>query len=128
MALEERIAELESEHAALREQVTVLAERTHELEARLTKDSHNSGKPPSSDGVACKTTSLRWRSGRKPGGRIGHWGETLRLVATPDEIVPHRPAALSQLWLHCYQAANTNSCEQGTDCTRPRRTGKRKVS
>ena len=86
MTLEERIAELEAENAALREQVTVLAERVQELEARLAKDSHNSSKPPSSDGLARKTKSLRRRSGKKPGGQIGHRGETLRLVATPDAV------------------------------------------
>jgi transposase len=95
MTPDERIAELEAENAALREQVTVLAERLHELEARLAKDSHNSSKPPSSDGLARKTKSLRRRSGRKPGGQIGHRGETLRLVAIPDEVVEHRPALCS---------------------------------
>lgn len=91
MTPEERIAELEAENAVLREQVTVLAARLHELESRLAKDSHNSSKPPSSDGLARKTKSLRRRSGKKPGGQIGHRGETLRLVATPDAVVDHRP-------------------------------------
>ncbi|HEX2350434.1 MAG TPA: DUF6444 domain-containing protein, partial [Ktedonobacterales bacterium] len=95
MTPDERIAELEAENAALREQVTVLAERLHELEARLAKDSHNSSKPPSSDGLARKTKSLRRRSGKKPGGQIGHRGETLRLVAISDEIVEHRPMICS---------------------------------
>jgi transposase len=92
MTLEERIAELETENAVLREQVTVLVGRVQDLEARLAKDSHNSSKPPSSDGLARKTKSLRRRSGKKPGGQIGHRGETLRLVATPDEVEEHRPA------------------------------------
>jgi transposase len=95
MTLEERIADLEAENAVLREQVTVLAERLHELEARLAKDSHNSSKPPSSDGLARKTKSLRLRSGKKPGGQIGHRGATLRLVAAPDTVVEHRPAMCS---------------------------------
>jgi transposase len=115
MILEERIAELEAENAALREQVrevallreqvqelpllrdqiALLVGQVQELEARLAKDSHNSSKPPSSDGLARKTKSLRRRSGKKPGGQIGHRGETLRLVATPDTVVEHRPAICS---------------------------------
>jgi hypothetical protein len=87
---EARIAELEAEHATLREQVELLAARVEELQARLAKDSHNSGKPPSSDGLKRKTKSLRQRSGKKPGGQLGHRGETLRLVATPDDVVEHR--------------------------------------
>jgi transposase len=90
-----RIAELEAENAALRERVELLAAQVQELQARLAKDSHNSGKPPSSEGLARKpsrTKSLRQRSGKRPGGQVGHRGETLRLVATPDVVVEHRPA------------------------------------
>ena len=94
MTPEEEIALLRAENAALREQNAVLLERVQHLEARLAKDSHNSSKPPSSDGLArkTKTRSLRRKSGRKPGGQVGHRGETLRLVGTPDEVVEHRPA------------------------------------
>jgi transposase len=91
MTLEERIAELEVENATLRERVMVLAERLQELEARLAKDSHNSSKPQSSDGLARRTKCLRRRSGKKLGGQIGRRGETLRLVATPDAVVEHCP-------------------------------------
>jgi hypothetical protein len=95
MRPEDENALLKVENAALREQVTVLAARVQELEARLAKDSYNSNKPPSSDGLARKTKSLRRRSGNKPGGQIGHPGQTLRLVATPDAVVEHRPALCS---------------------------------
>src|SRR5690348_7992563 len=96
-----RIGELEAIVAQQREQIATLLEqnvllgaRVQELEARLAKDSHNSGKPPSSDGLARKTKSLRRRSGKKAGGQLGHRGETLHLVATAeaDAVVEQRPA------------------------------------
>ncbi len=87
MNAEERVAELEAETVALREQVATLAAQVHELQARLAKDSHDSSNPPASDGLARKTKSLRRRSGKKPGGQVGHRGETLRLVALPDAVV-----------------------------------------
>ena len=104
MTLEEENAALKAENAYLREgfeqareHLAQLAARVQELEARLAKDSHNSGKPPSSDGLGRKTKSLRRRSGKRPGGQLGHRGETLHLVATPDAVVEHRPAVCA----HC---------------------------
>lgn len=95
-----RIAELEAENAALRAEVEALAAQVQALQARLAKDSHNSSKPPSSDGVRHKTKSLRQPSGRKPGGQLGHRGETLHLVATPDAISEHRPVVCA----HCQRS------------------------
>jgi transposase len=51
--------------------------------------------PPSSDGLARKTKSLRRKSGKQVGGQLGHRGETLRLVAPPDEVIEHRPSQCS---------------------------------
>src|SRR5215831_5560675 len=96
MTAEEEIASLKAENARQREQIVALLERVQELEARLahaTKDSHTSHKPPSSDPLGRKRPrSQRRESGKKPGGQLGHRGETLHLVATPDEVVEHRPA------------------------------------
>ena len=62
--------------AELRQQIEMLLKRIEQLEdevARLRKDSHNSSKPPSSDIVKPKQTSVKsGRKKRKRGGQHGH--------------------------------------------------------
>lgn len=70
-----------------------LETHVHELTARLSKDSSNSSKPPSSDGLKRKPKSLRKQSGKKPGGQNGHVGKGLAQVSNPDVIVTHTPAS-----------------------------------
>src|SRR5579859_7720861 len=114
MRLDERIAELEAENARQREQITALLARVHDLEARLSKNSHNSGKPPSSDGLKRqlpRTRSLRGKSGKKPGGQLGHAGETLHLVAVPDAIVEHHPTVCAA----CHSPWDTGSADVVAD-------------
>jgi len=66
-----------------------LLDRIEKLEAQLNKDSHNSSKPPSSDGLRRnqRTRSSRKRSGKKPGGQEGHNGKTLEMSDSPDKII-----------------------------------------
>jgi len=64
-------------------------ERIVALEAQLKQDSHNSNRPPSSDGFKRNTTSLRTKSDRPSGGQEGHPGKTLQMVETPDHVVIH---------------------------------------
>ncbi len=99
MQHEDVVAILTAENARQREQIAALAAQVQELQARLAKDRHNSGKPPSSDGLGRKTKSLRRRSGKKVGGQLGHRGETLHLVATPGAVVEPRPAVCVQCHL-----------------------------
>ena len=111
MSTEERIAELEAIVVHLREQIEQLLAQNAALEAQVAqaqRDSHTSSKPPTSDGLARRTSrtkslrkkSLRKKSGKKAGGQLGHRGETLHLVAVPDEIVEQRPAVCG----HCQTA------------------------
>lgn len=89
----ERITKLEAKNTQQREQIAVLLERARDLEARLVKDSRNSGKPPSTDGLKRRlprTRSLQRKWAKKPGGLVGHTGEMLHLVAEPDTVVVHR--------------------------------------
>jgi transposase len=52
----------------LESSVQQLHVRIKELEDRLSKNSSNSSKPPSSDGLKRKPKSLRKPSDKKPGG------------------------------------------------------------
>lgn len=82
-ALRKELATLKAENAALRDRVQT-------LEEQVAKDSHNSHKPPSSDGLAKpKPKSLRSPSAKSTGGQPGHPGQTLRMVEKPDRTIRH---------------------------------------
>lgn len=69
-------------------QQTRLAREAHL--ATVLKNSQNSSLPPSRD--PCKRTkSLREKSGRKPGGQVGHKGASSEMVEKPDHLVIHAP-------------------------------------
>lgn len=95
--LREENGQLRAENHCLKEQMEELSTRVQKLEGRVAKDSHNSGKPPSTDGYGRKTRSLRQKSGKKAGGQAGHRGRRLHLVETPDEVIVVRPETCA----HC---------------------------
>lgn len=106
----ERIAHLEGELATLRAYVRELLAENAALKRRLAQDSHNSSKPPASDGLARRRRPTRRPSGKKPGGQPGHVGQTLGLVATPDVVETHAPGVCAQ----CQQPLDGMTGVEGT--------------
>ncbi len=107
-----RVAAVEGENAALRAENAA-------LRVVLGTNSHNSGKPPSSDGPGVKPhpKSQRVVSGRKSGGQPGqpgHEGHTLALVDAPDEVRVQAPS-------HCQE------CGHGLDDVSALRRERRQV-
>lgn len=74
-------------------QIQQLEVKVKDLEARLAKNSSNSSKPPSSDGLKRPPKSLRDKTGKKQGGQQGHTGRTLERVTSPDLIITHSPSS-----------------------------------
>ena len=111
-----KIEQLTGRIARLEEELAVKARQVHRLEltvkelnkelkearaqtrqareahlAHLMKDSRNSSMPPSQDRRK-RTRSLRERSGRQPGGQVGHPGTTLDFARQPNRLIIHAPA------------------------------------
>ncbi len=108
--LEQNTALLE-QNAALTQQVdelnaTVreLTQTIRELKEQLNKNSKNSSKPPSSDGLkkppVNKNRSLRQKSGKKQGAQAGHGGVNLSVMADPDYVEHHMHSDCSSCPYH----------------------------
>ena len=71
-------------------QIAALQSQAVELQSKLNKNSRNSSKPPSSDGLNKPAPkSLRVAGQRPTGGQNGHPGSTLCKATQPDKIVIH---------------------------------------
>lgn len=86
---------LQQQVADLALQLLSFQERIKQLEARLSLNSKNSSKPPSSDGLGKPAPkSLRVAGQRPNGGQSGHSGNTLRQSEQIDQVVRHAPSGL----------------------------------
>lgn len=92
LLLQERVAALENENAMLRA-------RMDELERKLSLNSRNSSKPPSSDPPDTPRRERKKPSGRKRGGQPGHEGHDRELF--PPEQVDKVIALLPESCTHC---------------------------
>lgn len=89
----ERLLLLQRHVMDLQQQLLEQQGLIQELRDQLAKDSHNSSKPPSSDGLKKpKTKSLRRKGERPLGGQPGHKGDTLKMVEEPNHLVVHEVA------------------------------------
>ena len=90
---------------SLNKTIEGLNQTIKELTEKLNKNSRNSSKPPSSDGLKKPSPkSLRKPSGKKAGGQFGHPGANLPIINEPDETVQHMPP-------ECLICPNHDTCK-----------------
>lgn len=85
----------------MKQQINQLESRVKTLEERLNQNSHNSSKPPSSDGLQKPNPkNLRGKSGKNRGGQPGHKRNSLEKHAHPDAVIYHT----LNVCAHCNQS------------------------
>lgn len=102
-SLNKSVKDLSDDNARLNRRVEALNVENADLRKRLSKyedpqppkNSGNSSVPPSKesmgDEIRRRTSSLREKSGRKPGGQPGHEGNTRKMSEQPDETENIQP-------------------------------------
>ena len=70
-------------------EINTLKGELQELRDKISKDSHNSSKPPSTNGYKKLNTKKSKTKKKKRGGQKGHNGKTLKQVPDPDQIKIH---------------------------------------
>lgn len=108
MTLEQELDQVKAEKALLQQRLDQALERIAVLEAQLRLNSHNSSKPPASDGFKRPpkkpTGSQRDQdkdkkaTNRKAGAQDGHPAHNLSWNDQPNAIVEHHPAQCQ----HCH--------------------------
>lgn len=84
--LKKEVTTLKTENQNLKKENQALRVESQKLKDIANKNSGNSSKPPSSDGFV-KIQNSREKTGRKPGGQLGHKGHKPKLFENPTEII-----------------------------------------
>lgn len=110
--LERIVTELRARVEALDTENQALRAENAELKRRLDKNSQNSSKPPSSDGLRKpnRNQSLRKAGQKKSGGQKGHKGHTLKQVSEPDHVIYHPLSNCPECDHDLSQTVSTDSC------------------
>jgi transposase len=123
--LREANARLVAANAEQARLIATLEARVVGLERRLGKDSSNSSRPPSSEGLGKPPAPRQQRrgGGRRPGKQPGAPGAHLAQAPEPDAVVWHRPQRcqgcdgdlmwvqiLCRDWLTCGVSGLTVTC------------------
>ena len=93
-ALEARVGALEEIVQSLKAAIQQVEATVHQLREQLQQNSRTSSRPPSSDPPqALSQRPHREPSGRRPGGQLGHEGQTRALlpVEEVDVVIPVKP-------------------------------------
>ena len=123
MVATDDIAQLKALILAQQEEIMALKAVIADLTARLSQNSANSHKPPSSDGLAKKPLirpALPKQVGKKPGGQPGHPGKTLLFVKQPDLIHTHQASQCQQCGLPLQGSGQILARRQVFDLPQPR--------
>ena len=97
---EDFVKQLMAQNTAMAEQISQLTKTVEnlnqtiqKLQEQLNKNSKNSSKPPSSDGLkkppVNKDRNLRQSSDKKQGAQEGHEGKYLSVTSNPDRVERH---------------------------------------
>lgn len=107
--------ELTDKVATLTAKIEELTQTIKDLEEKLNKNSKNSSKPPSSDGLKKpnRNTSLREKTNKKQGAQPGHEGTRMIIVGEPDHVTELIPTA-------CQKCPHWKNCKE-TSCNKERR-------
>jgi len=117
--IESQTKQIESQTKLIEKQnnnIVALTEEIKELRRQLKLNSSNSSKPPSTDGFKKpnRNNSLRTKSGKKPGGQVGHKGANLSIPHEPDEVKQYIPNKCKGCpnFENCIASSNVFECTE----------------